>query len=322
MDYREFTGAVEDQMNRRLKGGVQASLYTAVKNNGKERTGVLIESPGINISPTIYLEEYFEDYQKGKCLGMIVDEILGFYDSIKREGPWDCEMLKNYDGVKDRIVFKLVNTLKNRKFLSTVPHRSYLDLSVVFYVLLEVTADGTAAMTVSERHMEQWKVTTDILWSDALRNVKRLLPAEFVTMNHALKEMLRGREESEVSGNDSGNDSGNLLLGKGTERDGMYILSNSLRSYGAACIAYPHILEMIGEILRRDYYVLPSSVHEVIIVPWSPGLDIRELDEMVREINVTQVAEEEVLSSHAYLYRRSTGTLCGGNARQNGRAAG
>ena len=102
----------------------------------------------------------------------------------------------------------------------------------------------------------------------------------------------------------------------------MYILSNSLRSYGAACIAYPHILEMIGEILRRDYYVLPSSVHEVIIVPWSPGLDIRELDEMVREINVTQVAEEEVLSSHAYLYRRSTGTLCGGNARQNGRAAG
>ena len=65
-------------MNRRLKGGVQASLYTAVKNNGKERTGVLIESPGINISPTIYLEEYFEDYQKGKCLGMIVDEILGF----------------------------------------------------------------------------------------------------------------------------------------------------------------------------------------------------------------------------------------------------
>ena len=179
MDYREFTGAVEDQMNRRLKGGVKASLYTAVKNNGKERTGLLIESPGINISPTIYLEEYFEDYQKGKCLGMIVDEILGFYDSIKREGPWDCEMLKNYDGVKDRIVFKLVNTLKNRKFLSTVPHRSYLDLSVVFYVLLEVTADGTAAMTVSESHMEQWRVRTDTLWSDAVRNSRNLLPAEF-----------------------------------------------------------------------------------------------------------------------------------------------
>ena len=60
MDYKEFTNAVQKQMNQRMEGGVQASLYTAVKNNGRERTGVLIETPGINISPTIYLEEYYE----------------------------------------------------------------------------------------------------------------------------------------------------------------------------------------------------------------------------------------------------------------------
>ena len=137
-------------------------------------------------------------------------------------------------------------------------------------------------------------------------------------MNYALREMLK--EKGENADCEKGN--GNLLLGNTSERDGMYILSNTLRSYGAACIAYPHILEMIGEILQRDYYVLPSSVHEVVIVPYSSGLDIRELDEMVREINVTQVAEEEVLSSHAYLYRRSTGALCGRDTRQNGRAAG
>ena len=318
MNYREFTGAVEDQMNRRLEGGVRASLYTAVKNNGKERTGVLIETPGINISPTIYLEEYFENYQKGRDLREVVDEILEFYNSIKQEGSWDCERLRSYDGVKDRIVFKLVNTAKNRKFLNTVPHRSFLDLSIVFYVLLEVTGDGTAAMAVSDSHAEQWKVTTDTLWTDAVRNVRKLLPAEFVTMNHALKEMLR-----EKGGNtENSKENRNLLLGEPSDRDAMYILSNSLRSYGAACIVYPHILEMIGEILQRDYYILPSSVHEVVIVPYSLGLDSRELDDMVREINVSQVAEEEVLSSHAYLYRRDTGTLCGGNERQNGRAAG
>ena len=80
--------------------------------------------------------------------------------------------------------------------------------------------------------------------------------------------------------------------------------------------------QMIGEILQTDYYVLPSSVHEVIIVPFSPGLDSRELDEMVREINVTQVAAEEVLSSHVYLFKRDMGTLCNGNAQQTGRAMG
>ena len=318
MNYREFAGAVEKQMNYKLEGGVRASLYTAVKNNAKERTGVVIESPGINISPTIYLEEYFEDYLKGKNLEIIVSEILGFYDSIKQEASWDCERLRSYDGVKQRIVFKLVNTMKNRKFLDTVPHRSFFDLSIVFYVLFEVTEEGTAAMTVSDSHAKQWKVTADILWADAVRNVRRLLPAEFVTMNHVLREMLM--EKGENTGHEK--EDGNLLPGNNSERDGMYILSNVLRSYGAACIAYPNILEMIGEILQGDYYILPSSVHEVVVVPYSAGLDIAELDEMVREINVTQVAEEEVLSNHAYLYRRSTGMLCGGNARRKGRAAG
>lgn len=317
MEYREFTDAVKKQMNQRMTGGVQASLYTAVKNNGKERTGVLIETPGINISPTIYLEEYYESYLKGRSLGQIVEEILNFYNSIRQEESWDCERLRSYEGVRDRVVFKLVNTAKNRKFLSMVPHRSFLDLSIVFYVLLEATSDGTAALAVSNSHAGQWKVCADTLWADAVRNVKRLLPAELVTMNHALKEMLgkkagsAGKEETE-----------NLLHGNVRERDGMYILSNSLKSYGAACIAYPNILEMVGEILQADYYVLPSSVHEVIIVPFSPGLDSSELDEMIREINMTQVAEEEVLSSHAYLFKRSTGTLCNGNAQQTGRAMG
>ena len=318
MNYREFAGAVEKQMNYKLEGGVRASLYTAVKNNAKERTGVVIESPGINISPTIYLEEYFEDYLKGKNLEIIVSEILGFYDSIKQEASWDCERLRSYDGVKQRIVFKLVNTMKNRKFLDTVPHRSFFDLSIVFYVLFEVTEEGTAAMTVSDSHAKQWKVTADILWADAVRNVRRLLPAEFVTMNHALREMLM--EKGENTGHEK--EDGNLLPGNNSERDGMYILSNVLRSYGAACIAYPNILEMIGEILQGDYYILPSSVHEVVVVPYSVGLDIAELDAMARETNLTQVAEEVVPSFHAYLYRRSTGMLCGGNARRKGRAAG
>lgn len=317
MNYREFTDAVKKQMNQRMEGGVQASLYTAVKNNGKERMGVLIETPGVNISPTIYLEEYYESYLKGRNLGQIVDEIIHFYNSIRQEESWDCERLRSYDGVRDRVVFKLVNTAKNRKFLDMMPHRSFLDLSIVFYVLLEATSDGTAALAVSNSHAEQWKVCADTLWADAVRNAKRLLPAEFVTMDHALKEIL-----GENTGIADRGESGNLLLGDVREKDGMYILSNSLRSYGAACIAYPHILEMIGEILQTDYYVLPSSVHEVIIVPFSPGLDSRELDEMVREINVTQVAEEEVLSSHVYLFKRDMGTLCNGNAQQTGRAMG
>lgn len=152
--------------------------------------------------------------------------------------------------------------------------------------------------------MEQWKVEKDTLWVDSVRNSRRLLPAEFFTMNYALKEMLDGNAGTGESGAAE-----NLLAGNVASRDGMYVLSNKSRSYGAACIAYPHILEMIGGILRSDYYVLPSSVHEVVIVPCCGNISAAELDEMIREINITQVDDEEVLSDHAYLYELKAGYL-------------
>lgn len=313
MDYRTFADAVEKQMNQRMTGGVKAGLYTAEKNNGIERTGVMIETPGINISPTIYLEEYYQNYKNGVTIDKIVDEILAFYENIRQDKSWDCEKILKYEGVRDRIVFKLINTAKNRNFLRSVPHIPFLDLSAVFYVLLEVTDEGTAAMTVNRRHMEQWKVQTDTLWADSVRNSRCLLPAEFFTMNYALKEMLKGNAgfgESSVQEN--------LLAGNAASRDGMYVLSNKSRSYGAACIAYPHILEMIGGILRTDYYVLPSSVHEVVIVPCCENISAAELDEMIREINITQVDDEEVLSDHAYLYELKAGYLRRGTEFKTG----
>ena len=81
-------------------------------------------------------------------------------------------------------MFKLINTAQNRAFLRTVPHIDFLDLSIVFYVLLEITDEGTASMAVTLEHAEQWGVSAEQLWEDAGENVKRLLPAEFFTMNY------------------------------------------------------------------------------------------------------------------------------------------
>ena len=309
MTYIEFADAVEKMMNKKMKGGVRASLYTAMKNNGKERTGILIEMPGINISPTIYLEEYYESYVAGRKIEQIVDDIKQLYEEIKQEKPWDCESFRDYEGVRNRIVFKVINTAKNRKFLRTVPHLAFLDLSIVFYVLVDVSEEGTAAMVVNSSHADSWKVQAETLWEDAVKNVKNLLPAECVTMNHALKSLLGDVEYEE----------GDLLLEKKKDYDQMYVLSNKFRNYGAACIAYPNVLEMIGQILKKDYYILPSSVHEVIIVPYSEIYVCSKLDEMVREINSTQVEEEDVLSNHVYLYDRVSGKLRVGSSVQTGR---
>lgn len=315
MDYREFVCAVEKQMNQKMTGGVKAGLYTAVKNNGIERTGVMIQTPGVNISPTIYLEEYYDDYRDGSPIEEVVSDIMEFYESIRQDKSWDCAGELSYERVKDRIVFKLVNTLKNRQFLSSVPHIPFMDLAIVFYVLLEATDDGTAAMVVSKVHAQQWGLDARALWENAVRNVKNLLPAEFFTMNHAIKEMLgkRGHYKGVREPED-------LLAGAGEACDSMYVLTNRLRNNGAACMAYPHIMEMVGDILRTDFYVLPSSVHEVIVIPRCREIKCSELDEMIKDINKTQVDAEEVLSDHAYLYERSSGKLKIGARNLAGRA--
>lgn len=302
MEYTEFICAVQQEMSQRMKGDVKVTAYTAVKNNDIQRRGIVLETPGINISPTIYLEEFYESYRKGRPLEKIVDEVAAFYQSIRQEKSWNYERILHFEGVKDRIVFKLINTGRNRALLETVPHREVLDLSLVFYVLLEMNSEGTAVMLVGNSHMEQWEIDMEMLWSAAVENSKRLLPAEFFTMNHAMQELLGTVPEAKRA-------EGNLLLGNNPERDRMYVLSNRIRNYGAACIVYPYVLEMIGNILAEDFYVLPSSVHEVVIVPSSGNIRYRELSDMVHEINVTQVPEEEILSDHAYYYECGNRTL-------------
>ena len=74
--------------------------------------------------------------------------------------------------------------------------------------------------------------------------------------------------------------------------------------------------------LGADYYVLPSSVHEVMIVPDDGGFDSGELEEMVREINATQVAPEEVLSDHIYYYNCGEGRLLVNGAEGTGKEGG
>ena len=85
MNYTEFVHAVETMINQRKEGGLKATVYTAVKNNDTRRTGVILETPGINLSPTIYLEEFYESYLGGKTINEIVDELLETYEKIKKD---------------------------------------------------------------------------------------------------------------------------------------------------------------------------------------------------------------------------------------------
>lgn len=311
MNYQEFVCAVEKKMNDKMEGGMKANLYRSLRNNGTERMGIMMETKGRNISPTIYLEEFYVRYQKGEKIDDIIKDIMRFWQDAKKQMPGNANDLESFAQIRDRIVFKLINTRQNETLLKDVPSRPFLDLSIVYYVLLDVNLKGTATMLIRKEHLKMWNVKEEDIRNAAEQNAARLLPAEMFTMRQTMDELLcpsmRGQRQNLLT-------DGAALLRGGTKEeeegeDFMYVLSNQLRSFGAACIVYPHVLEMVGRIVGEDFCVLPSSVHEVIIVPESYSMEQKEMDEMVTEINATQVADEEVLSNHAYFYERDAKKL-------------
>lgn len=290
MTYYQFIQAVERKVKEEVKDSVSVCVYTAEKNNGTVRKGITLSREGINISPIIYLEEYFERFKRGSSLEYITAEILRLYQEVCFYKPWKEKNLEDYEEIKDRIVYRLINREANEKMLKDVPFVPYLDLAIVFYVLLEVNRFGTATMAICNEHLKIWKISEKELFRQAEKNTSVLLRDEFQTMSAVIEELTSQEILSE-------------------EEDVMYVLSNQIRSYGASAILYQGRLEAIGMYLKSNYYVLPSSVHEVIVIPENEAMGIQSLSAIVQEINQTQVQEEEVLSNHAYYYDRKKKVL-------------
>ena len=294
MNYQQFIEEVERRVKEKIKGNETITVYihTAVKNNGKERKGITVSEKGIHISPTIYLEEYFQQFQEGKPIEKIVEKILQLYEEVKCSHPCEESLLQNYEELKGKFACKLIHRGKNEKLLNDIPYVPWMDLAIVVFVLLEVSPYGTATVLVRKEHLEIWGLTEAQLFDEAKKNTPILLPYQFCPMRKLLREIC-------PSAVDEGEE----------EEESLYVLSNKLRSFGAASMLYEGILEKVGQKLGENYYILPSSIHEVIVVPESKSPVKQDLEEMVREINETQVEEEEVLSDRVYYFSRKENRL-------------
>lgn len=285
MNYQQFVMTLKEKVAPILDEGMDVQIHTALKNNGNERVGLTISDKHINLSPTIYLEEYFKHYQNGEPIECIVESILDVYHEIKFEHSWEVHTISDFNFIKEKIVYKIIHAPQNETLLKTLPHVSFLDFAIVFYILFDVDENGTATIPVTDDLIQLWNTNLNEIHQLAKRNTPRLLPAVFKPMRVVVEELLGNPCDNEVQADDI-----------------MFVLTNSLRSLGAACVLYDGILTQIGNFLKENYYILPSSIHEVIIIPESQAPDVDTLNEMVLEVNETQVELEDILSNHVYFY--------------------
>lgn len=287
MEIKEFAGKVCDAVSKELGGGYCVELREVVKNNGVVFHGVLIQLRGLKqgVAPTIYLESFLEAYEAGTSFAAVIRKLLAVYREDTPGEEVDMEFFHSFEKVRDRICYRLVGRKANEEALAHMPYIEFLDLAVCFYYAYQGESLGEGVIRICDSHVRMWDVSTSDLLRLAQCNTPRIFPAECNTLESIVGQAVDGDLRRDASGEEA-----------------VYVLSNKKRLYGASCILYPRILEEMASGRGRGFYILPSSIHEVILLTDMEAGRGDALRKMIREVNASHVAPEDVLSDNLYYY--------------------
>ena len=325
MYYEEFTEDIRERVEELIQEEIPECIVTVrnvVKNNGVRRKALSFIVKEEKATPTIYLREFYEDYREGRYLDDICEEIIDIYKSgLKRfKTEIDMEDFTDYEKVKDQIFLKLINQEMNQALLKDVPWRPYLDLGIVYYV--SVSADEcSASVLIHNEHLKHWGINEEELYEKARANTLEKRKPEILRMKDVIKDMIIERitgstdilmEDVEYGGKTK--DEVEEMVNEEIERVErqkpmeMFILTNDIKTNGAVCMIYPNVLKDFAEEQDVDLFVIPSSIHEVLLVPRKNG-SAKRLNEILNEVNQTSLDSVEILSNKIYRYDREVDQL-------------
>ena len=290
MTFQKFTEEVMEMMKGIAGDRYEIQKEEKLKNNGVRQTGITAVRQGEHVFPIVYLEPYYNDYLYGEgTVCETVEELCKILEEHMGKSLQSLRIndLREWETTKDRVSAKLVNAEMNRELLEQVPHRIVMDLAEIYFVKVgRCGQEGFGTILVRNEQEQAWGVDENILHETAIKNLMEE-SGEFVSMAEIMKEVGKSGWDPEMDDPE------------------MYVLTNQSRLYGAAELLDGNMLKRIAEQLQGDYMILPSSVHELIVLK-DTDRPHNELANMVKEINSTCLAPDEVLSNHVYRYDRNT----------------
>ena len=295
MKFDMFKEMVRENISNKMGSDYEVILEDVTKNNGVILTGVLIRMPGENISPTIYLNDYYEMFKRAEIsIHQIVARIIDVFNTSRPTIDFDIKQFMNYEYIKKKLVLKMVNTEKNRELLQEIPHVNYLDLSMIFQIILTIDGcEDNATITVTNQHQKMWDVDLDELVFTAKRNTQKMFPSTLNTLYSMLTELMNLGKDTDILDDISE----------------MYIVTNSKKMNGATAIVYKDVLRNFANKLGRNYYILPSSINELILLPDDGYLEPYELKNIVCGVNASEIDADEFLSDSVYYYDKEQDVL-------------
>lgn len=293
MDYetfkQEFAEDIKEKLSQRGYGEVMTSFHDIEKTN-QNYEAISVVQAGSNIGVNFNIENAFASYEHtGDYEGVLASAtgvIVGGLDQIPAV---DVNALMNYEVMKEKLSVEVISADANEELLAKVPHDRIEDLAVVYRFIMESNEDGRASILVNNDLIERMGVTHEQLRADALENSPEIRPVVIQGMNEVMKEMM-GPEAYEMFG-----------IPDDTE-EMMFIATVPDKNSGAGVLAYQDFMDQAAEKIGGDFYVIPSSIHEILLVPDNGEVQAEGLKEMVQEVNATEVSPEEKLSDNVYHY--------------------
>lgn len=286
MLYDEFVDECKDRLQDYLKSQREQAevVHETVKKINFQEEALMVRYKDDSIAPVVYMSGRYVDYLSGREMSEIVKDIARDIQEARKHQPDMLDLTAEM--AKERLYLSVINAEKNEELLNSVPYRKIEDLACIAKFRL----DAESSVLVNEDLCRKLRMTSEEVLAIAERNmVKNGYQCEPLDL-----EIKRILKEQGVS--DREIEEGMMK----TQSSMMYVASTANHMEGAAVIASREAMRDFYAKLGEPFYILPSSRHEVILLPDRCGLETADLAEMVKDVNRQVVDEKDVLSDHVY----------------------
>lgn len=288
MDYESFKENFQDALKTELADrGIDAELTARkVEKMNNSYDAITVRPVDSAVGVNVNTEKAFADYEKGVEIKDVVEHMVdGVENSLLESPQFDLDAFNDYDKMKSKLSMEVVSAEKNADFLENVPHEKMEDMAVVYRFVLDSSDSGNGTILVTNQMLDQYGITKEQLKNDAMENAPEIRPSEIRGMSEVMSELAPG-----------------MLPEVAPEDEQMFVASVPDKIHGAGVIAYPNFMEDAAQKMGGDFFVLPSSIHEVLLVKDNGQMTAKELENMVKEVNATQVEPADQLTDHVYHY--------------------
>ena len=304
LSFEEFSKEIVNKIGEYIKGDFEIEnieLTTILKNNDQKLTGIMIKERNVSIAPTIYLTSYYESYIDNVCE---IEDILENIATLRKEKrtikrcEFDLKNIEDFKSIKNKIYPKLINFEMNKKLLSNKVHTRLCDLAIVYYLDLGSIDDGFMTITITKDMFRLWNITEKELYNIALENLNnKYCPVKeniFNVIEHLIKDndlyMLEAEKFNETKVYHQDNDI--LVLSQGNINGSVILLNDN----------YMQKIAQQFEEKNIEFLIIPSSIHEILIITGELAKDKLYVRKMVNDVNYSNVSTTEILSNQIYHY--------------------